>query len=67
MKSVEVTIRVLLEVDEDIVDIPNIDSQLVICFYKEDTYGTEHYLPKDDGLTVIDYLETRIESITEIV
>ena len=66
MKSVEVTMKVLIDVDETVVDIDNLDSQLVVCFYKEDTYGIEHFLPKTEGLTVTEYIDTTINSITEI-
>ena len=66
MKSVEVTMKVVIEVDDTIVDVDNLDSQLVVCFYHEDTYGTEHYLPKAEGLTVTEYIDTTINSITEV-
>jgi hypothetical protein len=66
MKTVEVTMRVLIEVDDTIVDVDNIDSDLVVCFYKDDGYGNEMFLPKADGLTVLEYLDTRIESINEV-
>lgn len=58
--------RVLIEVDDTIVDVDNIDSDLVVCFYKDDGYGNEMFLPKADGLTVLEYLDTRIESINEV-
>ncbi len=66
MKAVEVTIKVLIDVDDSIVDVSDLDSSLVVCFYHEDTYGTEHFLPKADGLSVTEYLGTTIDSITEI-
>ena len=66
MKAVEVTLKVLIEVDDNIVDVSDLDSRLVVCFYHEDTYGTEHFLPKADGLSVTEYLDTTINSITEI-
>ena len=66
MKAVEVTMKVLIDVDDDIVDISELDSRLVVCFYHEDTYGTEHYLPKADGLSVTEYIDTTIDSVTEI-
>ena len=66
MKTVEVTMRVLIEVDDTVVDVNDIDSNLVVCFYEDDGYGNEQFLPKADGLTVLEYLDTRIESITEI-
>ncbi len=66
MKAVEVTIKVLIDVDDNIVDVSDLDSRLVVCFYHEDTYGTEHFLPKADGLSVTEYLGTTIDSITEI-
>jgi hypothetical protein len=66
MKAVEVTIKVLIDVDDSIVDVSDLDSNLVVCFYHEDTYGTEHFLPKADGLSVTEYLGTTIDSITEI-
>ena len=66
MKAVEVTIKVLIDVDDSIVDVSDLDRNLVVCFYHEDTYGTEHFLPKADGLSVTEYLGTTIDSITEI-
>ena len=66
MKAVEVTLKVLIDVDDNIVDVSDLDSRLVVCFYHEDTYGTEHFLPKADGLSVTEYLGTTIDSITEI-
>ena len=66
MKAVEVTLKVLIDVDVNIVDVSDLDSRLVVCFYHEDTYGTEHFLPKADGLSVTEYLGTTIDSITEI-
>lgn len=65
MKSVEVTMRVLIDVEDDI-EVNDLDSQLVVCFYHEDTYGTEHFLPKTEGLTITEYLETTINSVTQI-
>ena len=62
MKSVEVTMRFLIDVEDDI-EINDLDSQLVVCFYHEDTYGTEHFLPKTDGLTIMEYLDTTITQI----
>jgi hypothetical protein len=65
MKSVEVTMKFLVDVDDDI-EINELDSQLVVCFYHEDTYGTEHFLPKKEGLTITEYLDTTINSVTQI-
>jgi hypothetical protein len=66
MKAVEVTLKVLIDVDDNIIDVNELDSRLVVCFYHEDTYGTEHYLPKADGLSVTEYIDTTIDSVTEI-
>jgi hypothetical protein len=66
MKAVEVTLKVLIDVDDNIIDVNELDSRLVVCFYHEDTYGTEHYLPKADGLSVTEYINTTIDSVTEI-
>ena len=66
MKAVEVTMKVLIDVDEDLIDVNELDSRLVVCFYHEDTYGTEHYLPKAEGLTVVEYIDTTIDSVTTI-
>jgi hypothetical protein len=66
MKAVEVTLKVLIDVDDSIIDVNDLDSRLVVCFYHEDTYGTEHYLPKADGLSVTEYIDTTINSVTEI-
>ena len=52
MKAVEVTLKVLIDVDDNIIDVNDLDSRLVVCFYHEETYGTEHYLPKADGLSI---------------
>jgi len=65
MKSVEVTMRFLVDVDDDI-EINELDSRLVACFYHEDTYGTEHFLPKTEGLIITEYLDTTINSVTQI-
>jgi hypothetical protein len=65
MKSVEVTMKFLVDVDDNI-EINDLESRLVVCFYHEDTYGTEHFLPKGEGLTVTEYLDTKINSITQI-
>jgi hypothetical protein len=65
MKSVEVTMRFLVDVDDHI-EINELDSRLVACFYHEDTYGTEHFLPKTEGLTITEYLDTTINSVTQI-
>lgn len=65
MKAVEVTMKVLIDVDDDI-EINDLESRLVVCFYHEDTYGTEHFLQKADGLTVTEYLDTTINSVTKI-
>jgi hypothetical protein len=66
MKAVEVTLKVLIDVDDDFIEVNDLDSRLVVCFYHEDTYGTEHYLPKAEGLTITEYLETTINSVTTI-
>lgn len=66
MKAVEITLKVLIDVDDNIIDVNELDSRLVVCFYHEDTYGTEHYLPKADGLSVTEYIDTTIDSVTEI-
>jgi hypothetical protein len=65
MKSVEVTMKFLVDVDDDI-EINELDSRLVVCFYHEDTYGTEHFLPKTEGLTITEYIDTTINSVTQI-
>jgi hypothetical protein len=65
MKSVEVTMRFLIDVEDDI-EINELDGRLVVCFYHEDTYGTEHFLPKTEGLTITEYLDTTINSVTQI-
>lgn len=66
MKSVEVTIKVAIDVDDSIVDINDLPSQLVVCFYHEDTYGTEHFLPKKEGLTITEYIDTKVDSVESV-
>lgn len=59
MKTIEVTMRFIVNA-EDGIDISELDSKLVACFYHEDTYGTEHFLPKEDGLTIVEYSDATI-------
>lgn len=66
MKSVEVTMKFVVEVDDSITDLNELDGRLVVCFYHEDTYGTEHFLPKTEGLTITEYIDTTINSVTQI-
>jgi hypothetical protein len=66
MKEVEVTLKVVIEVDENVLDIDDLDNILVVCFRNEDKYGNETFLPKDEGLTVVEYISTSIDSVKDV-
>ena len=57
-KLVVVNMSVVIEYDSSIYDEDEVVSKSVICFYEEDRTGVENFLPKADGLEVIEYLHT---------
>lgn len=58
LKKTLVSISAWIEFDDTKFDLDDIDSSLVICFRNEDKYtGEELFLPKLDGMEVIDYVD----------
>lgn len=58
LKRAVVSIVALIEFDDTKFDLDDIDSSVVVCFRKEDKYTDEElFLPKMDGMEVIDYIE----------
>ena len=65
-KFIEIRMNVVVEYDTDLYDEEDIVSKSVLCFYEEDKAGVENFLPKAEGLEVIDYLITSGIDITEV-
>jgi hypothetical protein len=65
-KFIEIRMNVVVEYDTDLYDEDDVVSKSVLCFYEEDKTGVENFLPKAEGLEVIDYLITNGIDITEV-
>jgi hypothetical protein len=65
-KFIEIRMNVVVEYDTDLYDEDDVVSKSVLCFYEEDKTGVENFLPKAEGLEVIDYLITNAIDITEV-
>ena len=59
-KFVEVTRKVVIEYDANELDIEEVVNSVTACFYNEDTYGNETFLPVTETMKVHEYLETDI-------
>lgn len=58
LKRAIVQIEALIEYDDTKFDLNDVDGSVVVCFRKEDKYTDEElFLPKMDGMEVIDYIE----------
>jgi hypothetical protein len=65
-KQAIVQIEAVIEYDDTLFDIDEIDSSVVICFRKEDKYTDEElFLPKMDGMEVIEYIDVGVGEIEE--
>lgn len=64
-KFVEITMNVVVEYDTELYDENDVVSKSVLCFYEEDKTGVENFLPKAEGLEVIDYIDTSGFDVTE--
>jgi len=64
-KFIEISMNVVVEYDTDLYDENDVVSKSVLCFYEEDEVGVENFLPKAEGLVVIDYLDTSGFDVTE--
>jgi hypothetical protein len=64
-KIIEIRMNVLVEYDTDLYDEDDVVSKSVLCFYEEDKTGVENFLPKAEGLEVIDYITTDSFDVTD--
>ena len=64
-KYVEIRMTFVVEYDADLYDESEVVSKSVACFYEEDKTGLENFLPKAEGLEVIDYLQTEGFDVTK--
>jgi hypothetical protein len=61
LKRAVVTIVALIEFDDTKFDLDDVDGSVVVCFRKEDKYTDEElFLPKMDGMEVIDYIDVGV-------
>lgn len=61
LKRAIVQIEALIEYDDTKFDLNDVDSSVVVCFRKEDKYTDEElFLPKMDGMEVIDYIDVGV-------
>lgn len=66
LKQAMVQIQAVIEYDDKEFDLDDIDSSVVICFRKEDKYTDEElFLPKMEGMEVIDYIDVGVIEIEE--
>ena len=65
-KQAIVQIEAIIEYDDSLFDMDDIDSSVVICFRKEDKYTDEElFLPKMDGMEVIEYVDVGVGEVDE--
>lgn len=64
-KIIEIRMNVLVEYDTDLYDEDDVVSKSVLCFYEEDKAGIENFLPKAEGLEVIDYIDIDVFDVTD--
>lgn len=66
LKRAVVSIVALIEFDDTKFDLDDVDGSVVVCFRKEDNYTDEElFLPKMDGMEVIDYLDVGVGETEE--
>ena len=64
-KFVEITMTVVIEYNANEVDVEDVISSAVICFYSEDTYGIELFEPETETMTVHEYESTDFKDVTD--
>ena len=64
-KYVEIRMTFVVEYDADLCDESEVVSKSVACFYEEDKTGIENFLPKAEGLEVVDYLQIERVDVTK--
>jgi len=64
-KYVKITMEVVVKYDANELDIQEVVDSAVTCFYEEDKYGNEMFLPKTDTMEVHEYTDTKFVDVTE--
>lgn len=64
-KQVEITMKFIVEYDANELDINEVVSSAVACFYEEDTLGNETFSPSTPTMKVLEYTETEFKDVTE--
>ena len=66
LKQAIVQIIAVIEYDDKEFDLDDIDTSVVVCFRKEDKYTDEElFLPRMEGMEVLEYIEVSVEEIEE--
>ena len=66
LKQAIVQIQAVIEYDDKEFDLDDIDSSVVVCFRIEDKYTEEElFLPRMEGMEVIEYIEVSTEENEE--
>jgi hypothetical protein len=56
-KYVEITMKVVIEYNANELDIEEVVSSVVACFYNEDTYGNETFESATETMKVYEYID----------
>lgn len=66
LKQAIVQIQAVIEYDDKEFDLDDIDTSVVVCFRKEDKYTDEElFLPRMEGMQVLEYIEVSCGEIEE--
>jgi hypothetical protein len=66
LKQAIVQIQAVIEYDDTKFDLDDVDSAVVVCFRKEDKYTDEElFLPRMEGMQVLEYIEVGCGEIEE--
>jgi hypothetical protein len=64
-KYVKITMEFVVEYDANEMDINDVVSSAVTCFYEEDKEGNETFLPYTDSMKVQEYTDSTFVDVTE--
>jgi hypothetical protein len=64
-KYVKITMEFVVEYDANEMDINDVVSSVVTCFYEEDKEGNEMFLPYTDSMKVQEYTDSTFIDVTE--
>jgi hypothetical protein len=64
-KYVKITMEFVVEYDANEMDINDVVSSAVTCFYEEDKEGNEMFLPYTDSMKVQEYTDSTFVDVTE--